>query len=138
VLVEELAQRTGVRSLQLLQARPAFQQPSHQGAGYVIEPLQKLRKIQLQTSRQAIILAGLLVHHAAPLLHQKLQQTGSDRVWLQGAQAFAVTHQKIQQRRRIARIPLGAGSAEGFPVACGRGGMDRVHHQVRVLGQHVD
>jgi hypothetical protein len=91
--VEELAQRAGMSPPQILQTRPAFQQGPHQGTCDVVEPPQDLRKIQLQTIRQAIALGGLLIHHLPAPLHQKLQQPGFGGVRLQGAEAFAMPHQ---------------------------------------------
>ena len=96
VIAEELAQRPGMSSLQLLQVRPAVQQVPYQRAGHVIEPLQNLGKIQLQTIRQTMALPRLLIHHLPTFLHQEMQQAGFHGVRLQGAQPFAMTQQQIQ------------------------------------------
>ena len=83
MLVKEAAQRAIVCPLQLFQIRPTLQQSAYQRHGLILEPLQYLRKVQLQASGQTVALPRLFIHHQPPLFHQPLQQARLGCVRLQ-------------------------------------------------------
>jgi hypothetical protein len=82
-------------------------------------------------------LARFVVHRLPAFLHQEVQQTSLHGVGMQRAQPFAVSQQQIQQGFGVAGVALGSGRSKGLPVTCGRGGVNREQHQVRVLGEHI-
>jgi hypothetical protein len=69
VLLKELAQRPGMRSLQPRQIRPAFQQGPYQWAGHVIKPAENLWKIQFQAVGETMTLARFVIHRPPAFLH---------------------------------------------------------------------
>ena len=95
MLAEELAQCSRVRVLQLLQRGPALQQvTAHDRID--IDPVQHLREIHLQGRLEAVVPAGLLIHHLPPLLHQHTQQTSFRRIGGEPAQSIAMMHHQFQ------------------------------------------
>ena len=137
VLVEKLAQRAGMRALQFLHARPAFQQSPHQGAGHVVKPPQNLGEIQLQTIGQAVALP--VFSSTVRLVPPPETATGGFPPCPAAVGADVRDDASTDPATRPCRWDRPwPPKAKGFPVARRRSGMDREQHQVCVLGQHVD
>src|SRR5688572_16117199 len=107
MLAEELLQSRLLRSLDLLQGRPARQEIAHQQRTKIIEPVENLRKISLQQCAHPVVDPGAIVDELPAVLDQVLQGAGLLRIRQPGLQSLTMVQQDVEEVVSVCRVVLG-------------------------------
>lgn len=137
VLMKELAECAGMRPLELLQTRPAFQQFPYQGATQSSNQQSICEKYSFRQPVRRLLSRVF----SSTVCRRCSSRKGKSRVSVvSGCSWLRFSRWRINRSSKDCvslGFALGPGGSEGLPVPRLSGRMDREQHQVWILGEHI-
>ena len=118
--------------LQLCECGPTAEKCRGNGRRQVIEPVQNLRKIQLELIGDAVGVRGSEIHQLPAFFHQQLEPARGLIIWLRPAQPVSVERQQVQQNVGVLWIALASRRMDGLSIGRAGGGVNGIKHQMVV------
>jgi hypothetical protein len=135
---EKALQGGASRKLHGLEGRPWGEEVAEDGGVFVVEPLQGVRKVVFQGTRETIREAHVVTDQTAAMFHELFEGAHGGTLGLQGLELITMFEQELKLEFSVSRVVLGLAGGEGLAIAREREWIDGKEHEEIVLTQGRD
>ena len=138
MVAEEALQGGASRQLHGLEGRPLGEEGAEDGGVFVVEPLQGVRKVVFQGTRETIRDAHFVPDQAAAMFNELFEGAHGGTLGLKGFELIAMLEQEFKLELGVSGVVLGLAGCEGFAIPRQCQGVDGKEHEEVILSQRRD
>jgi hypothetical protein len=116
VVAEEGFQGRAPGELRGFEGRPAAQNVTENAGVFVLEPLEHLREIILQGTREAVGEPDFVVDHAAAVFDELVERAHRGALWLEWLERVAMGEEQLELEFGVGGVVFGPAGGEGFAI----------------------